>query len=399
MAKGEQSMFSVKKLNSISPVYHGILPGSEYSVTGEAEDPDAILVRSADMHDMPINDSLLCVARAGAGVNNIPIDKMSQHGIVVFNTPGANANAVKELVIAGMLLASRKIAEGISWCETLTPGERSIEEQVEAGKKAFIGPELSGKTLGVIGLGAIGLMVANSGVALGMNVLGYDPYISVDHAWKLSRSVSHALSLDEVIEKSDYITLHVPLTDSNRGMIDDSAISRMKPSAALLNFSRGGLVNISDVKRALSEGKLRVYVTDFPEAALVGVENVILTPHLGASTPESEDNCVRMAAKQLNDYLKFGIIANSVNYPACDPGKPVLPRVAVLHKNVPNVIGTITGQISGEGLNIENMVNQSRGSYAYTVLDIAGKPSPALLEALSVPDTVYRVRLLLPAGE
>ncbi len=392
-------MYSIKKLNSISPVYHGILPVVEYNVTSDAENPDAILVRSADMHGMPVNDHLLCVARAGAGVNNIPLDEMSQRGIVVFNTPGANANAVKELVIAGMLLASRKVSEGIAWCGTLTAGERSVEEQVEAGKKAFAGPELFGKTLGVIGLGAIGLMVANAGVALGMNVLGYDPYISVDHAWKLSRSVTHAMSLDEVIENSDYITLHVPLTDTNRGMIDDSALSRMKPSAALLNFSRGGLVSISDVKHALSEGKLRVYVTDFPEASLIGVENVILTPHLGASTPESEDNCVRMAAKQVNDYLKFGIIANSVNYPACDPGKPALPRITVLHQNVPNVIGTITGQISAEGLNIENMVNQSRGSNAYTVLDIAGKPSAALLESLSVPDTVYRVRLLMPAGD
>ena len=299
-------MYSIKKLNSISPVYHGILPNSDYTVSGDVENPDAIIVRSASMHDMPINENLLCVGRAGAGVNNIPLDKMAEQGVVVFNSPGANANAVKELVLAGLLLSSRKIAEGIEWCKGLSDGEVSVEKQVEAGKKQFIGPELAGKTLGVIGLGAIGLQVANAGVALGMDVLGYDPYISVDNAWRLSRSVRHAMSLDEVIEKSDYITLHVPLTDSNKGMIDAGAISRMKNTAALLNFARGGLVNVEDVKEALEAGELRCYITDFPEAALIGAKGVILTPHLGASTPESEDNCVRMVAKQINDYIKYG---------------------------------------------------------------------------------------------
>ena len=361
-------MINIKKLNSISPVYHGILPSTEYNVSSGVENPDAILVRSADMHDMPVNDNLLCVARAGAGVNNIPLDDMAQKGVVVFNSPGANANAVKELVLAGLLLASRKIADGIEWCKGLKAGEVSIEKQVEAGKKQFVGPEISGKTLGVIGLGAIGVQVANAGVTLGMNVLGYDPYISVDHAWKLSRSVMHALSLDEVIEKSDYITLHVPLMDSNRNMIDGDAIAHMKKTAALLNFSRGGLVNIDDVKAALEAGELRVYVTDFPEEALIGAKNVILTPHLGASTPESEDNCVRMVAKQVDDYLKNGSIVNSCNYPNCPLSKPTTPRISILHKNVPKVIGSITQLISGEGLNIENMTNQSRGAYAYTVL-------------------------------
>ena len=244
-------MYNIQKLNSISPVYHGILPDTEYNVAYEMENPDAIMVRSAGMHDMAIHENLLCVGRAGAGVNNIPLDKMAEHGVVVFNSPGANANAVKELVLAGLLLASRKISDGIQWCKGLTPGEQTIEKQVEAGKKQFVGPELAGKTLGVIGLGAIGLQVANAGVALGMDVLGYDPYISVDNAWRLSRSVRHALSLDEVIEKSDYITLHVPLTDGNRGMIDAGAISRMKNTAALLNFARGALVNVADVKEAL----------------------------------------------------------------------------------------------------------------------------------------------------
>ena len=389
-------MINIKKLNSISPVYHGILANSDYNVNAEVDNPDAIMVRSADMHGMPINENLLCVGRAGAGVNNIPLDEMAEHGVVVFNSPGANANAVKELVLAALLLASRKIYDGIAWCRGLTSGEQSIEKQVEAGKKQFIGPELSGKTLGVIGLGAIGLQVANAGVALGMNVLGYDPYISVDNAWRLSRSVTHAMSLDEVIEKSDYITLHVPLLDSNRNMIDAGAISRMKNTAALLNFSRGGLVSIPDVKEALENGQLRVYVTDFPEEALIGAKNVILTPHLGASTPESEDNCVRMVAKQMNDFIKYGSIVNSVNYPNCRLDKPTMPRVTVLHKNVPNVIGAITQIISSEGLNIENMVNQSRGAYAYTVLDVDAKPSALTREKLQALETVYRTRLLMP---
>ncbi len=389
-------MYSIKKLNSISPVYHGILPNSDYTVSGDVENPDAIIVRSASMHDMPVNENLLCVGRAGAGVNNIPLDKMAEQGVVVFNSPGANANAVKELVLAGLLLSSRKIAEGIEWCKGLSDGETTVEKQVEVGKKQFIGPELAGKTLGVIGLGAIGLQVANAGVALGMDVLGYDPYISVDNAWRLSRAVRHVMSLDEIIEKSDYITLHVPLTDSNKGMIDAGAISRMKNSAALLNFARGGLVNVDDVKEALEAGELRCYITDFPEAALIGAKGVILTPHLGASTPESEDNCVRMVAKQINDYIKYGSIVNSVNYPNCVLGKPTMPRVSVLHKNVPNVIGAITQLISGEGLNIENMVNQSRGAYAYTVLDVDAKPSTLLRTKLLSLDTVYRARLLMP---
>ncbi|MBR7188327.1 MAG: phosphoglycerate dehydrogenase [Clostridia bacterium] len=389
-------MFNIKKMNAISPVYYGILPGGEYNVNTDIENPDAIFVRSANLHEMDINENLLCVARAGAGVNNIPLDRLAEHGVVVFNSPGANANAVKELVIAGLLLASRRIADGIEWCKTLSDGETTVEKQVESGKNRFIGPELDGKTLGVIGLGAIGVLVANAGVALGMNVLGYDPYISVDHAWRLSRSVTHAMSIDEVIEKSDYITLHVPLLDSNRNMIDAGALSRMKNSAALLNFARGGLVNIDDVKAALDAGELRAYVTDFPEAKLIGQKNAILMPHLGASTPESEDNCVRMVARQVNDYLKYGSIVNSCNYPNCPLGRPAMPRIAVMHKNVPNVINTITQAVSGEGLNIENMVNQSRGIYAYTVLDVDAKPSSLLREKLQALDTVYRVRLLMP---
>jgi len=388
-------MLNVKTLNSISPVYRGTLRDGDYMVGPNVENPDAILVRSASMHDYEINDRLLCVARAGAGVNNIPLDRMAEAGVVVFNSPGANANAVKELVVAGLLLASRKITDGVEWCKTLA-GQEDIEKLVEKGKNQFVGPEIAGKTLGVVGLGAIGVLVANMGVALGMNVLGYDPFISVDHAWKLSRAVTHSTELSEVLEKSDYLTLHVPLMDSTRNMIHADILGHMKRGAALLNFSRGGLVDNAAVIEALESGQLRTYVTDFPSADLIGVKNVVLTPHLGASTPESEDNCVRMVAKQIDDYLKHGSIVNACNFPNCPMGRCVLPRVAVLHKNIPNVIGPITQQMSNEGLNIENMVNQSRGTLAYTVMDVSGRPSDALLERLRSMDCNYRVRLLMP---
>ena len=387
--------YNVQTLNSISPVYHSFLREDEYTVGPAAVNPDAILVRSADMHNTEINEKLLCVARAGAGVNNIPLDKMAEAGVVVFNSPGANANAVKELVIAGLLLAGRRIVEGVEWCRTLGVAP-DVEALVEKGKSRFAGPELYGKTLGVVGLGAIGVLVANTGVALGMNVLGYDPYISVDHAWKLDRSVRHSMELSEVLEKSDFITLHVPLTDSTRDMINASVLSRMKPGAALLNFSRGGLVETEAVINALERGALRTYVTDFPCRELIGVKNAVITPHLGASTPESEDNCVRMVAKQIDDYIKTGSIVNAVNFPSCPLGRVIMPRLAVLHRNIPNVIGPITQAVSAEGLNIENMVNQSRGPWAYTVLDMNGRPSDALIEKLRASENNLRVRLLMP---
>ena len=389
-------MYSIKTLNSISPVYQDILKPDNYCVSPEAEHPDAILVRSADMHSYPAEENLLCVARAGAGVNNLPLDALAQAGVVAFNSPGANANAVKELVLAGLLLASRKIAEGIEWCRGLTEGETSIEKQVEAGKKQFIGPELAGKTLGVIGLGAIGVQVANTGVSLGMDVLGYDPFISIEHAWKLSRAVQHSTTLDEILEKSDYVTVHVPLMDSTRDLINAAALAKMKPDAALLNFARDGLVNIDAVKAALEADALRIYVTDFPCKALIGAKNVLLTPHLGASTPESEDNCVRMVAQQVHDYIEYGSIVNSVNYPNCKLGRLNVPRIALLHQNVPNVIGSITKVLSEEALNIENMINVSRGGYAYTVVDVGHAPSARLVAKLGTLDTMYRVRLLMP---
>ena len=389
-------MYSVKTLNAISPVYETVLEMQEYAFDAYSERPDAIMVRSANMHDMQIPESVMCVARAGAGVNNIPLEAMAERGIVVFNSPGANANAVKELAITAMLLASRKVVGGIEWLKTLKGEGDQVEKLVEKGKSKFVGPELMGKTLGVIGLGAIGVLVANAGVALGMNVLGYDPYISVDHAWRLSRSVQHSTALDEVLTKSDYISLHVPLMDATRGMIDAQALGKMKPSAALINLSRGGLVDARAVLDALNTGLLRAYVTDFPSDELIGAEGVICIPHLGASTPESEDNCVRMVARQVDEYLRWGSITNSVNYPDCPLGRCTEPRIAMLHKNVPNVIGSVTQLIAAEDLNIDNMINKSRGAYAYTVVELDQKPSDALMERLAALDTTYRVRLILP---
>ena len=388
-------MIQIQTLNAISPVYRDSLPEGEYDVRADAEHPQALLVRSANLHEMSVGDELLCIGRAGAGVNNIPLDKMAEKGVVVFNSPGANANAVKELVVAGLLLASRRITDGVEWCKTLA-AEPDMEKLVEKNKSRFAGPELAGKTLGVIGLGAIGVLVANMGVALGMNVLGYDPYISVDHAWKLSRAVRHSTDFTEVLEKSDYLTLHVPLMDSTRNTIDEAALRRMKPTAALLNFARGPLVDAAAVRAALEEDRLRTYVSDFPSPELIGAKNVVVTPHLGASTPESEDNCVRMVARQIDDYLKNGSIVNSCNYPNCPMGRCVVPRITVLHQNVPNVIGAITQRLSSEGLNIENMVNQSRGALAYTVVDVSARPSEALIESLRGLETSYRVRLLMP---
>lgn len=388
-------MIQIQTLNAISPVYRDSLPEGEYDVRADAEHPQALLVRSANLHEMSVGDELLCIGRAGAGVNNIPLDKMAEKGVVVFNSPGANANAVKELVVAGLLLASRRITDGVEWCKTLA-AEPDMEKLVEKNKSRFAGPELSGKTLGVIGLGAIGVLVANMGVALGMDVLGYDPYISVDHAWKLSRAVRHSTDFTEVLEKSDYLTLHMPLMDSTRNTIDEAALRRMKPTAALLNFARGPLVDAAAVRAALEEGRLRTYVSDFPSPELIGAKNVVVTPHLGASTPESEDNCVRMVARQIDDYLKNGSIVNSCNYPNCPMGRCVVPRITVLHQNVPNVIGAITQRLSSEGLNIENMVNQSRGALAYTVVDVSARPSEALIESLRGLETSYRVRLLMP---
>ncbi len=387
-------MKNIKLLNPVSPVWSEVISDAEYALSDDCAQPDAIIVRSADMHSYPIEDSVWAVARAGVGVNNIPLDEYAEKGVVVFNTPGANANAVKELVLAGLLLASRDIVGGIEWATSLK-GQEGVEKLVEKGKKAFVGPELQGKTLGVIGLGAVGLLVANAGAALGMTVLGYDPYISVDNAWKLSRAVRHAKSEDEIIENADYITVHVPLTEETRGKFDARTLARMKPGAALLNFSRGELAVYEDVIAALESGALRRYVCDFPTEALLGVKNAVCIPHLGASTPESEDNCVRMAASELDAYLKTGTIIHSVNFPDADPGPKVLPRLVVLHKNVPNVVSSVTSRVSARNININNMLNKSRGVHAVTILDIDGEPTPALLNEISALETVYGVRVIL----
>lgn len=389
-------MIQIKTMNAISPVYEGILNLSAYAVGPEEATPQAILVRSADLHASEIPDSLLCVARAGAGYNNLPIDVYAQKGVVAFNTPGANANAVKELTVAGLLLASRKIAQGIDWCQTLAEKGEAIPTLVEKGKSQFSGPELMGKTLGVMGLGAVGRLVANAGVALGMRVLGHDPYISVENAWQLSREVEHSTDLDQMLSQCDYLSVHVPLTPDSRNLFRREIFEKMKPGAALLNFSRGALVNDVDVKAALSQGKLRAYVTDFPNADLVGTPGVVCIPHLGASTPESEENCVRMASRQIRDYLENGSIVHSVNYPDCPLGPVTRPRLLVLHQNIPNVLQSILGLVtqSGENLNIDNMLNKSRGDYACTALDLDHAPSQVLVEKIAQLATTYRVRLL-----
>lgn len=386
-------MFRIKTLNEISPVISKVFT-ADYAVGSEIDNEDAIIVRSAKMHDMPISDSLLAVARAGAGYNNIPVDKCSERGIVVFNTPGANANAVKELTIAGMLLAGRDIVGGIEWARTLKGEGDKVAALVEKGKNHFVGPELKGKKLAVIGLGAIGTMVANAGHALEMDVYGYDPFLSVEHALMLSRAVHKAGDLDKLLAEADFVSLHLPLTDKTRGMVDADMLSKFKPGAALLNFSRGELVDGAAVLEAVNAGRLRRYVTDFPSEDMLGAEGVIALPHLGASTPESEDNCAEMAAQELAGYLTRGAIINSVNYPACDPGYTDGARLCVLHANVPNMVGSVTALLAAQGINIANMVNKSRGALAYTVIDADGEIGANVVKAVAAVENVYKVRLI-----
>ena len=386
-------MFRIKTLNEISPVINKVFT-ADYAVGSEIDNEDAIIVRSAKMHDMPISDSLLAVARAGAGYNNIPVDKCSERGIVVFNTPGANANAVKELTIAGMLLAGRDIVGGIEWARTLKGEGDKVAALVEKGKNHFVGPELKGKKLAVIGLGAIGTIVANAGHALEMDVYGYDPFLSVEHALMLSRAVHKAGDLDKLLAEADFVSLHLPLTDKTRGMVDADMLCKFKPGAALLNFSRGELVDGAAVLEAVKAGRLRRYVTDFPSEDMLGAEGVIALPHLGASTPESEDNCAEMAAQELAGYLTRGAIINSVNYPACDPGYTDGARLCVLHANVPNMVGSVTALLAAQGINIANMVNKSRGALAYTVIDADGEIGANVVKAVAAVENVYKVRLI-----
>ena len=382
------------KLHCLNPISkYGIeLLTDAYEMTDDAAQAEGILVRSASMHEMELPDGLLAVARAGAGVNNIPLDVCAEKGIVVFNTPAANANGVKELVIAALLLGSRDIVDGVAWCRE-NAADPNIAKTVEKSKKAFAGHEIKGKKLGVIGLGAIGAEVANAAAALGMDVYGYDPFISVNGAWMLSRDVKHIMSVDTIYQECDYITVHVPLMDSTKKMINKDTIASMKDGVVVLNFSRDLLVDDDAMAEALESGKVHRYITDFPNPKSVNMKNVIAIPHLGASTEESEDNCAVMAVKEMMDYLENGNIRNSVNYPACDMGVcRTASRIAVMHKNIPNMIGQITGALAEQDVNISDMTNKSRDQYAYTLLDLESRPKEATIEKLKGIKGVLRVR-------
>ena len=386
-------MYNILTLDNIAQKGLDKLPAEEFAHGKEIDNPTGILVRSTKMHDMEFGENLLGIARAGAGTNNIPIDRCSQQGIVVFNTPGANANAVKELTLAGLLLASRKIAQGIIWAKDL---EGDVNAQVEKGKKAFVGPEITGKVLGVVGLGAIGVMVANAALELGMEVIGYDPYLNVDAAWHLSSHVEREIDLDELIKKCDYITLHIPANKDTQGMVNADFLAKCKDNVRIINYARGELVDDAAMKDALEAGKVAAYAADFPTETLLKVQNTVFTPHLGASTPESEENCAVMAAKEIREYILYGNIINSVNLPDC-----VLPytgktRIAVINKNIPNMVGTIATVFANEGINIDNMINKSRGEYAYTLIDVdnMNDKAEALIKDLNEVDGIIRVRII-----
>lgn len=386
-------MFKINCLNPIADV--GLKNFSDnYEITADINEAQGVLVRSASMHEMEIPKNLLAVARAGAGVNNIPLDKCAEKGIVVFNTPGANANGVKELVIAGLLMASRDIVGGIEWVKN-SADHADIAKEAEKEKKNFAGNEIQGKKLGVIGLGAIGVKVANAAIALGMEVYGYDPYLSVNAAWNLSRSVKHVLNVDDIYAQCDYITIHVPLLDATKGMINAVSIAKMKEGVVILNFARDLLANEKDVLEGLQSGKIAKYVSDFPNPTTAGQKGCIVIPHLGASTEESEDNCAVMAVEEIMDYLENGNIRNSVNYPACDMGVCNKPgRVAVFHKNVANMISQFTALFGEKGINITEMTNKSKGDVAYTMLDTEQIPTAEIIEALNKIDGVFRTRIV-----
>lgn len=386
-------MFQLNCLNPISKVGLKNLTDA-YQMTENVNEAQGILVRSASMHEMELPDSLLAVARAGAGVNNIPLDKCAEKGIVVFNTPGANANGVKELVIAGMLLAARGVIDGIEWVKSAKDDE-NIAKTTEKEKKNFAGTEIQGKKLGVIGLGAIGVKVANAAVSLGMEVYGYDPYLSVNAAWNLSRSVKHVFNVEDIYAECDYITIHVPLLDSTKGKINKEAIAKMKDGVVILNFARDLLANEADVLEAIKSGKVHRYVSDFPNTTTAGQPGCIVLPHLGASTEESEDNCAVMAVEEMMDYLENGNIRNSVNYPACDMGVcNKAGRVAIFHKNIANMITKFTAAFGEKGINISDMMNKSKGEVAYTMLDVEAAPTQEIIDTLQKIDGVFRVRIV-----
>ena len=386
-------MYQIQCLNKISEVGTSCF-NANYVCGTDVQNPDAILVRSASMHEMEFNPELLAIARAGAGVNNIPLDRCSEKGIVVFNTPGANANAVKELVLCAMLMSSRKIVSALDWVKTLKGNGAEVSKMVEKGKSAFAGPEIKGKKLGVIGLGAIGVLVANAADALGMEVYGYDPYLSVDAAWSLSRTIHHAASQDEIFKNCDYITLHVPLTPDTKEVICKKNIDMMKDNVRIMNFARGDLVKNEDLLEALNNSKVAAYATDFASDELIGAPGVIILPHLGASTPESEDNCAVMAVAEIRDFLENGNITHSVNMPDVAVPRTGRTRITIIHKNVPNVISKITTTVADENINIDNMVNKSRGEYAYTMLDTDTDVSEEAIAAITQLEETVKVRVI-----
>ncbi len=388
-------MFKIQTLNKISPKGLDLFPRDSYEVASEILNPDAIVVRSFKMHDMEFSSNLKAIARAGAGTNNIPIDRCSESGIVVFNTPGANANAVKEIVLASMLLASRDIIGGVNWTQSIKDEGESVPPLVEKNKSNFAGCEIKGKTLGVVGLGAIGAMVANSAIDLGMDVVGYDPYLSVDAAWELSSKITKATGLETMLSQVDYITIHVPLLDSTKYFINAEKFAMMRDGVKIINFSRGELVNNDDLKEALKSGKVSTYVTDFPSADLLGVDGIIPIPHLGASTKESEENCAVMAVEEIKDYLQNGNIKNSVNLPnASLPRTPSTKRITTITKNVPSMINQISSVMAEESLNINDMLNKSRGELAYNIIDVDGDVTQQAISKLSEIDGVIAVRVL-----
>jgi D-3-phosphoglycerate dehydrogenase / 2-oxoglutarate reductase len=389
---------TIKTLNNIAKSGLNVFNQDYYTIDNNSETPDAIMLRSFNMHSLEFDQNLKAIARAGAGVNNIPVERCTEQGIVVFNTPGANANAVKELVLTCLMASSRHLFDGITWTKSLAGEGDQIPKLVEAGKKQFVGKEIKGKTLGVIGLGAIGARVANDALELDMDVIGFDPFISVDTAWNLSRNVQRAMTIEQLFANSDYITVHVPLTDNTRGMFNTETFAIMKDGVNIFNFSRGELVNEDDMGEALESGKVGKYVTDFPNAKVIKMKNVVPIPHLGASTEESEENCAIMAARQLKDFLETGNIKNSVNFPNAFLEYAGKTRVAAFHKNVPNMVGQITSAISNYNLNIADMVNRSRGEYAYTMIDIEdqvnGEVIPALEEKIGQISGIVNVRII-----
>lgn len=385
--------YQIKLMNKIAAEGVGVFPAANYEVSEEIAQPDGIMVRSASLHEMNFEDNLLAIARAGAGVNNIPVDLCSKKGIVVFNSPGANANAVKELTIASLFLASRDIAGGIAWAKSLA-GDSECAKLVEKGKSRFEGPEIAGKTLGVVGLGAIGVMVANVARDLGMEVYGYDPYLSVDAAWHLSRKIRRADSMDEICAVSDYITIHVPLNPSTRGSFNAEVFAKMKDGVRILNLARGEIVNYDDLASALLSGKIAKYVTDFPSPEVLDMTNTVSIPHLGASTPESEVNCALMVAKELKDYIEYGVIKNSVNLPNVEAMPDCAVRVCIIHENIPNMISNITSIFGSEKVNIEHLTNQSKKEMAYTVIDTESEIGQAILDKIAATEGVIRVRAI-----